>query len=1066
MFVSGNFFGRVVIVTGSILFAIVCQSASGQVIGQQLQTGRLPDSDYYLAFGQYYRGEYFQAAKDFSRGGQSAMKAGSTRFLDSCCYWTMYGECLFQVGKYAEAITEYERAIALYVQYTNDDWQSRVTQPPIINADVAAVQRSQVNWYAPQRNVSIPLMPDSMSMLLGRLDAALALQVGGAVAAPEVRQVDAIEFMRVTAIALQRRRWIKGGVCQYDAFSRTILDSLQKAGTADASILSKCNLVLLGLALAGNGELDRARDVLANSLQFGGGMDHPLTSIALLELARICYEANDIARAASLAAEASFVAGVFYQYDIVEQALALGTEIHLRTNRSVYPPLEKAIVWAGRDRVYLTQVSLAIRMADCLAESGATDASLKLLDETQRSAGRTDILRGPLSGRLGYLRAVNQFYSGNFDVGRKTLLESLGNFANGSRWLYQLSLVNSLVATGSGITSRQADTLYGLLLGDPQEIHWRSDPIEAMSYLASPHVPSIEAWLEIAIENKNYDRAIEIAELLRRHRFFASLPMSGRLMSMRWVMHAPDYAMDEKARAQRADFMTRNPVYADLTANATRVRQALLAIPLQPDAESDREKEQRDLFVELMQTSTRQESLLASFSLRREPANMIFPQQPDLSIVRSAMSGDVTILYVAATERAHWIFEVGSRGTKLLARHSNKEVANFVNKIMRETSLAEKQLTVEQLQNVEWRKTVLELTAKFVPEFNTGNLSRETGLVVIPDGYLWYLPFEVLLFGADADSATMLGEKVPLRYSPTLAMAINVGGNWKKANRVAVFPGRMDNSLEPALSDPVAKEITDRSTDTGTWAEGLMIPGSLLGNVADQFVVLTQMEMPKQGGPFAMLPVQKDVGRSGNNLAAWLALPMEGPDSILMPAYDSNGSLGIRSDADGSDMFLTTMGLMASGTRTVMISRWPTRGQSTLTITNRFQENLSKMPAANAIFEAQKWMREQKPDLTLEPRVKKNPKPLELTATHPFFWAGYMAMEIPVSDPPKLPDPAEEGAVEVPAAEKADGGDKAVEMDDEKVDGEKKDDEKKDGDGGEKETGKAEGGDGTGGDGY
>jgi len=1055
MFLSGRIPSRILIATGSVMLALFCHTANAQVIGQQIATRNLPGNDYYLAFGQYYQGEYRRAGNDFARGAQTALKFGSARFLDSCCYWTMNGECRFHLGDYAGAITQYEEAIRLYVQYTNDDWQSRVTQPQVINVDVAAVQRSQVNWMTPQRNVAIPLLPDSMQMLFGRLDAALAFQVGGVVANPEFRQVDAIEIMRTTAVALQRRRWIKGDVCQYDSFSRTILDALQKAGTGDASILSKCNLVLLGLALAGNGDLDRAREVLANSLQFGAGMDHPLTPIAMLELARIYYQTGDTARAASLAAEASFVAGIFRQYDIVEQALALGTEIHLRTNRSVYPLLERAIAWASRDRAHLTQVSLAIRMADCLAESGAVDASMKLLDDTQRIGGRTDILRGPLAGRLGYLRAVNQFYTGNFDVGRQTLIESLNNYAGGSRWLYQLSLVNGLVATGRAITSRQADTLYGLLLGDPQEIHWRSDPIEAMSYLASPHLPSIEAWLEIAIENRNFDRAVEIAELLRRHRFYASLPMSGRLMSMRWVMHGPDYAMDEKARAQRTDFMTRNPAYADLVANANRIRQALLSIPLQPDAESDREKEQRDLFVELMQTSAKLESQLASFSLRREPAQMIFPQQSDLSVVRSNMPGNATVLYIAATERSHWIFECGSRGTKLLAQHKNRDVATFVNKLMKEFSLAEKQITVDQLQNAEWRENVLELTTKFLSGFDVASLSAETGLVVVPDGYLWYLPFEVLLFGPDPETATMLGEAVPIRYSPTLALAMNAGGNWKKANRVAVFPGRMDNSLEVDLSVAVAKEITGRSTDSGTWSERLMIPGSLLGNVADQFVVLTQMDMPKQGGPFALMPVQKDIGRSGNNLAAWLALPMEGPDSVLLPAFDSNGSVGVRSGADGSDIFLTTMGLMASGTRTVMISRWPTRGQSALSITNRFQENLAKWPAVNAMFEAQKWMREQKPDLALEPRIKKTPDLVELTASHPFFWAGYMTMEIPVVDPPRVPDPAEKKADEAEGkvdGENAPDKDKAVAGEEKKAGG---DEDKKDPD---KAAGRGDGG--------
>lgn len=966
---------------------------------QQAVTSDLPGQEYWLAFGPYFEGEYRRAGNDFAQGAQTAFKSGQNRFLDSCCYWVMNGEARFHLGDYAGAINQYEQAIALYLQFTRDNWQGRVTQPNI-STNNSAVQRAQVTWYTPRRNMVVPGLPDTMQMMFGRLDAERAFSEGGVVQNAELHRVNVIEIMRTVAIALQRRRWIKGDICQHDPLSRQILDGLKLAGTGDATLLSRCNQVLLGLAVAGTGDLDRAREVLAGSLQFGAGMDHPLTAIAMLELARIQLQQDDPASAAGMALEASFAAAVFSQYDIVEQALALGTEIHLRSDRSLYPPLPAAIVWANRNRARAMQVSLAVRQADCLAEAGSTAASIQLLDDAQRLGTRSDILRGPLSGRLGYLRAVNLFSAGSFDPGSAALAEGLKGFAAGSRWLYQIGLVNSLVANG-GVTGRQADLLYGLLLGDPQEIHWRSDPIEAMSFLTSAHLSSIEAWLDIAIENRSYDRAVEIAELLRRHRFYATQPLAGRLVSMRWMMHGYDEAVGEKALAQRADFMTRLPAYAELTLRAGQVRQALLGIPLQPPADSDREKEQRDLFVQAMQIGAQQESLLASLALKREPATMVFSPSVDLSTLRSGFGPDTTVLYAVETERSCHLFEISARGTKLLATHKVREVSSFVNRVLKELALVDRQLTAEQLQGSGYRESVWELTGKFLPGFEPASLGGGGGLLLVPDGSLWNLPFEALLFGADAENSRFLADLCVPRYAPTLYLGLEAGRRWKKPVRSAFFPGQPDRAVPVEIVREATVRMAAGAHDTGTWEDRLMIPSSLLSHVVDQVVVLTGMEMPRKAGPFALLPMQKDIGRTGNSLAAWQSLPFDGPDVVVMPCFEPEGAYGVAPGLGGQDLFITSMAMIASGSRTILFSRWPTRGKSVVGLTEEFLRGLADLPPAVALHQATHWMRKQPLEFAFEPRAKAPADPADVLCDHPLFWAGYLVIDLPVVNPPE-----------------------------------------------------------------
>ena len=59
-----------------------------------------------------------------------------------------------------------------------------------------------------------------------------------------------------------------------------------------------------------------------------------------------------------------------------------------------------------------------------------------------------------------------------------------------------------------------------------------------MSVLVVPHPISYENWFNAAIARKEYERALEISDLARRHRFNSSQEFGGRLMNLRWVMES------------------------------------------------------------------------------------------------------------------------------------------------------------------------------------------------------------------------------------------------------------------------------------------------------------------------------------------------------------------------------------------------------------------------------------------------------------------------------------------------------------------------------------------------
>ena len=60
--------------------------------------------------------------------------------------------------------------------------------------------------------------------------------------------------------------------------------------------------------------------------------------------------------------------------------------------------------------------------------------------------------------------------------------------------------------------------------------------MECMAVLVTPHPLPYEHWFEATMARKEYEQALEIADRARRHRFFTSLALGGRLESLRWVL--------------------------------------------------------------------------------------------------------------------------------------------------------------------------------------------------------------------------------------------------------------------------------------------------------------------------------------------------------------------------------------------------------------------------------------------------------------------------------------------------------------------------------------------------
>jgi CHAT domain-containing protein len=101
--------------------------------------------------------------------------------------------------------------------------------------------------------------------------------------------------------------------------------------------------------------------------------------------------------------------------------------------------------------------------------------------------------------------------------------------------------------------------------------------------------------------------------------------------------------------------------------------------------------------------------------------------------------------------------------------------------------------------------------------------------------------------------------------------------------------------------------------------------------------------------------------------------------------------------------------LMASGSRSILLSRWPVAGQSAFDLVREYVQELPFVPATEAWQRSVQLVRTNPVVPELEPRLS-SAGAVELTGEAPFFWAGYMLVDLGRAPPavvrPAPPAPA------------------------------------------------------------
>ena len=985
-----------VVVWVAIAAMLLSAAAQAQApVAGPLGTGLLgrdsiPSQTYFAGIEELYRGEYRDAERAFRYELGGSVKIGVTaRWIDAICYHAMLGETYYQQGRPAEALDQFSLACDMFLQ--NPKWMLQVKfSPP--RPDTNLLRRG-IPWGASGRQFTLGNFSDQMQILLGDLYSAnRAVQQGGVVRQAQYWRVNVVEILRTTALAIRRRNELLGPLALDDRMSRE-LGSALAGGVAPPNHWSKAWVELLkGLAYVGQGKTDLALKSLQRAERVAGQFDHPLTCVALLEQGRLAMEAGDSTNADRLLAEAGFSAFYYEDPGTIDEAFRLAS-----VNRLASQPLdssaalEPAAIWARRERYSHIFVRLNLAWAEELMRAGRWENAAGAVKAAQSQ------LEDAVTGRLGawsrYLTARVMFQQGRSKASNM-LAQAVEQQAGMSTRNFQIELANRRYDSRQ-LTPRTAVNVYLSLLDDPEMKDWVFRPLETLAVLRTPHGDAFDRWIDALFAQKNVPRALEATDRAKRRHFHAVSPWGSRLSSLRDTMEAPEERLSPSARTIRGELNLRLPEYQQ-AAQLGKQLQADLKEKWVEGLEPDAERELVKLWRDWGDTLDRREAMLTNLALDRVPAEMGFPPLRTVKEVQSRLRpGQAVLVFhdtgagllgflMTSTASTNW--NCGPSG------RLNRAVADFLRDIGNYD--ANHDLEAEELLSSAWLASGQKL---FQMLFQGSSIDPESldELVIVPDGVVWYVPMTALPVATEEKVVPLIAA-ARVRVAPTLGLAVGSAATWRRMQHAAIVGSQIVPGDDEQAQIEKLQSFRTAVVRPTELPDPLPISPPQFGSLLDTLVVLDEQTI-EQSSPFGWSPLPAGRSAAQSSLEEWFRLPQFGPQRMIFPAVHTiaeNGGKGAkRRGAPGAELFLSTCGLMSTGAQTILLSRWRVGGESTMEIVREFVQELPHTDASDAWQRSVQLAKELTIHPAVEPRVKAGKDDTPLTASHPFFWSGYLLVD-------------------------------------------------------------------------
>lgn len=997
--------------------ALLGSPAAGQVVlppglGQPAGAQIVPSPAYDLALEALDEGDYAAALAAAGNEYQRGVKIGPQRWIDTIASAALVGECQFERGGFRDAIAAYEEAMLMAA--TQGDWLLAVQFP---QQPLRAAPGRVAPWGRSTRATMPALIPPTMTIRRGGGDPETVLQKGGVLAAPADYPIRPQEIMRSLVTAIYRHGDLLGELARDSTALAGVTRVLAQRPAPQNHYSQSWISIALGTALWSQGKPDQAVPMLERGLLAGDGLDHGLTAWGLIVLGRIALDAGRIDVATKLFEEATYSAADATDGRALEEAFRLAFMGHMAAGaRGVPATIRGGCEWARGNHPVLRATLLAMQ-AEALVTAGdrqAAAASLKAIDPR---LGQSDPGRGRAGAQAAYASALVAYSAGDVQAGDTALDTALRIAGQRSPRLFQtLRLVELLLAGSTVVSERRAEEMFATLLGDPTANQFTRDPLDTLAVISTPRGDAFEMWVAVAAK-RNADAALDAAEATARQRWLVALPVGGRRVAIQRLLAADPAVLPLADARRRADLLARHPQLGAPLEALARIRAKLAADlaaapanqpgnaaadakPAVPGAAADWDT-YRGLARQFGQAA-------AAIAAGRDVTPIDFPPLTPSADIRSRLAPRQLILSFHWTKSGLFGALESRERTAVWQVRQVAGLPGEVQQLAKALCLFDPNAAVpaERLAESDWRGSAAAIERIL---FENSKITLAEGideLVIVPDGWLWYVPFEILPAtsnrpaGHNPAETPLLREACRIRYAPTRSLAVLPFVPGRPLGPIGLRAGKLYRGDKPAVGDQFLADFStafDRVLPVAPLAGGP--PAALVASLCDDLVIAEELA---GDGPLLRRPlVTQTTGAPGITFADWIAPPTKRPRRVILPGFQSAlaGGLAKVPDRPGDDLFLATTALVAAGAETAVVSRWRTGGRVATDLVTEFLRDVAA-PAADAKpLPAESWRRAvdvvtpEPLDLAREPRIKPSPKATLGDAKHPFFWAGYMLLD-------------------------------------------------------------------------
>ena len=963
--------------------------AQGPQTGRNVIASNLIRPEYYTALDFIADGQTAQASAVLESAFAQARMMNGQRGIDSIPALVMMGECFLEQCDIAMALERYDAA--LQISLMGQRWLTYLKNPPgVIRADSRI---REIGWANNIRGTQMGSYSEAWPIALASPDVLVELQAGQGVAG-KVVSIDALEVLRCQAIALRRRFQLLGPLAKHSPLNRDLLECFRVALNGQSEPIVCAMNICRALAEMGNGERAEPTRLLKQNLSLASGLDHPLTAVALLALADIAIESNEMLAAEERSNEAAFSSARAGQMEHLAESIEYlnltgFANGHTAMNAKLLSQminwsLTKSRLVAIRGQVESTRLSALEGDFDGFKKHSTIGTSM-LLPKSVVLPRAEAVLR--------YARAIVDFHEGKVGDGIIALLEGVAFLRGaasgvGAPSLFQLNLAQSLIGS-KALTEDVGESLLVELLNPPTAGYWRVHPLEQLAWQFADKSEAGKMLADIQIRDRSDAEMVTMFDKVACRRYREQGELESRVLDLQLAFHGDMRLLNPFQANQVALIRKQIPA---LEQNAIKI--ADLIAPLKVDPKWDLKKWSEDdtkRWENSLRLSDSQESLLWATAIGPFVVPELFPPQHSQDELNKVLLPSDAVLFFAfqGEQLRGYLCQAGKwrSWTVSNAESLRRNTLQLVNDL---TLMKSRDGTSSELKKIWPMVKRLELRKQLFPADVWTQMRTAQRWIVIPDRFLWYLPFETLPLSDQPIALPCISEHRVV-YSPTLGLVPQLMETKSSISKSHCVDVHAVDFLTKNTAR--AKEIREELAASGKRVvidlgmKGASFPPSSFFKIAsDQLFSFVPSTLE------SVVPVPTDRIANKSNISSWRRLPWGTPASVVLAGVNA---LPPPSESIGDDWLRVALPSIAQGTKHFTISRWPVGGESTVVLMRSFTDNRQDMTVSEAWQRSVVSLWEEKFDQRAEQVFQGAPAAnLEHTVlgSHPLLWSGYITI--------------------------------------------------------------------------